>query len=80
MAADRDERAERIHNEQVKLRATILNTVAAGFAVAGIITPVTAASAAGTGMASAASLLMILGFLLAAGLHHAGVLTLETIR
>lgn len=82
MAESPDEiaRQKAVHNEQTRIRATLLNTVAAGFIVAGVITPIASASRDGAQPASAALLLMVVWFLLAAALHYAAFLTLERMR
>lgn len=76
-----DERRKTIHNEQMKLRATVLNTTAAGFVVAGMITPVTAATlgtAPPIASPNEAVALMLLWFVSAFILHNGGMLTLES--
>ncbi|MCJ2067566.1 hypothetical protein MKK75_01900 [Methylobacterium sp. J-030] len=69
-----------VHNEQTKIRATLLNTVAAGFIVAGVITLIVAASRDASSPTGATLLLMVVWFLLAVALHSAAFLTLERLR
>ena len=74
------ERAKLVHNEQTKIRATLLNTVAAGFIVAGIITPIVTALRGEAPPSSPTFVLMVVWFLLAAALHYGALLTLERLR
>ncbi|TGE01451.1 hypothetical protein [Methylobacterium nonmethylotrophicum] len=87
---DGDEAAEReraqlardilVHNEQVKLTANLMNIGAAGFAITGIVAPLTAAMAT-TGRVTAPALaLMVVWFVLGVGLHFGARLTLTTLR
>ncbi|MEE7449424.1 hypothetical protein MRF4_17305 [Methylobacterium radiotolerans] len=69
-----------VHNEQTKIRATLLNTVAAGFIVAGVITPIVSVSRDAGHPTGATLLLMVVWFLLAVALHYAAYLTLERLR
>lgn len=64
-----------VHNEQTKFRATLLNTVAAGFIVAGVITPIVNVARDTTQPAGSTLLLMVVRFLLALALF-CGVLDL----
>ncbi|KMO34564.1 hypothetical protein ACQVP2_24835 [Methylobacterium aquaticum] len=69
-----------IHNEQVKLTANLMNIGAAGFAITGIVAPLTAAMAT-TGRVMAPTLaLMAVWFVLGVGLHFGARLTLTTLR
>ncbi|AWB21167.1 hypothetical protein DA075_09800 [Methylobacterium currus] len=85
---DGDEERERaqlardilVHNEQVKLTANLMNIGAAGFAITGIVAPLTAAMAT-TGRVTALTLaLMAVWFVLGVGLHFGARLTLTTLR
>ncbi|GJD62255.1 hypothetical protein [Methylobacterium frigidaeris] len=85
---DRDGERERaqlardilVHNEQVKLTANLMNIGAAGFAITGIVAPLTAAMAT-TGRVTAPALaLMVVWFVLGVGLHFGARLTLTTLR
>ncbi|MDP4026676.1 hypothetical protein Q8W71_29140 [Methylobacterium sp. NEAU 140] len=69
-----------IHNEQTKIRATILNTIAAGLVVAGIITPLASLVISGAGMTFASVMLMLIWFLGAVILHSGALLALEELR
>lgn len=69
-----------VHNEQVKLTANLMNIGAAGFAITGIVAPLTAAMAT-TGRVTAPALaLMVVWFVLGVGLHFGARLTLTTLR
>jgi hypothetical protein len=69
-----------VHNEQVKLTANLMNIGAAGFAITGIVAPLTAAMAT-TGRVNATALaLMLVWFVLGVGLHFGARLTLTTLR
>lgn len=69
-----------VHNEQVKLTANLMNIGAAGFAITGIVAPLTAAMAT-TGRVTAPALaLMVVWFALGVGLHFGARLTLTTLR
>ncbi|MGT2482361.1 hypothetical protein ACU4GR_33820 (plasmid) [Methylobacterium oryzae CBMB20] len=63
------ERRALTHNEQTKLRATILNTVAGGLVIAGIITPLASLILNGAGLTYASVMLMVIWFLGAIILH-----------
>ncbi|MBY0251269.1 MAG: hypothetical protein K2X54_07795 [Methylobacterium organophilum] len=68
-----------VHNEQTKIRATLLNTVAAGFIVVGIITP--AANALRDGLIPARSLVATVFWLfLAVLLHSTALMTLRSMK
>lgn len=69
-----------VHNEQIKVRATLLNTVAAGFIVAGIITPIVTTSRDADHWSAAPWILMPVWLILAAGLHYAAILNLARLR
>ncbi len=68
-----------VHNEQVKLTANLMNIGAAGFAITGIVAPLTAAMATGRVTAPALAL-MAVWFVLGVGLHFGARLTLTTLR
>lgn len=74
------ERRALIHNEQTKLRATILNTVASGLVIAGIITPLASLVLNGSGVTYAAIMLMVIWFLGAIILHSGAIAALEALR
>ncbi len=68
-----------VHNEQVKLTANLMNIGAAGFAITGIVAPLTASMATGRVTAPALAL-MAVWFVLGVGLHFGARLTLTTLR
>ncbi|MCF4128016.1 hypothetical protein [Methylobacterium sp. SyP6R] len=68
-----------VHNEQVKLTANLMNIGAAGFAITGIVAPLTAAMATGRVTAPALAL-MAVWFVLGVGLHFGARLTLTNLR
>ncbi|MFH6782338.1 MULTISPECIES: hypothetical protein [Methylobacterium] len=69
-----------VHNERVKLTANLMNIGAAGFAITGIVAPLTAAMAT-TGRVTAPALaLMVVWFVLGVGLHFGARLTLTNLR
>ena len=74
------ERRALIHNEQTKLRATILNTVAGGLVIAGIITPLASLVINGAGLSYGSFMLMVIWFLGAIGLHTGALATVEALR
>ena len=79
-ASEDEERAKLVHNEQIKIRATLLNTIAAGFVIAGVISPLAAVTVSGSGVSWLTLLLMAVALLVAATLHYAANLTLERLR
>ena len=71
-----------VHNEQVKLGATAMNTSAVGLAVAGLFTPLSGSlnNPAGYNADILFYLRMFMWFLSALGLHFVARLTLESLR
>ena len=83
MASNADETAQRrafIHNEQAKIRAIRMNTVAAGLLVAGIITPLASAALVGVAISGPLVALMGIWFVAALILHYGALLALETMK
>lgn len=80
--AETDELARSIHNEQIKLRATGLNTIAVGFVVAGVITPLTllGVGTGGTSTPGQALALLAIWLVGAFALHVGALLTLRSLR
>lgn len=77
-----DVRRKTIHNEQVKLQATILNTIGAGFFVAGLITPLTVLGIGTAKTDDVGQAFALIAFWLVASyiMHKAASLTLETLK
>ncbi|GJD50979.1 hypothetical protein OPKNFCMD_3730 [Methylobacterium crusticola] len=69
-----------IHNEQVKLTANLMNIGAAGFAITGIVAPLTGALATTGRIGDDALALMVVWFVLGVGLHCGARLTLTNLR
>ena len=80
MTEEEQDRTRTVHNEQTKLRATLLNTVAAGFVVAGIITPIVTVLNSGSGITGGTLLILVVWLLLAFCLHSAATWSLERLR
>nr|WP_042669368.1 hypothetical protein [Methylobacterium sp. B34] len=74
------ERRALIHNEQTKLRATILNTVAGGLVIAGIITPLASLVINGAGLSYGSFVLMVIWVIGALILHTGALAAVEALR